>query len=54
MRSWSTNPDFNAAILSVPEGKRNAERSKGAPAYRYMIAAEDITDKFLKKAKKKY
>ena len=54
MRSWSTNPDFNAAILSVPDGKRKADRTKGAPAYRYMIAPEDITEKFLKQAKKKY
>jgi len=54
MRSWSTNPDFNASILSVPDGKRKAERTKGAPAYRYMIAPEDITEKFLKQAKKKY
>jgi hypothetical protein len=54
MRAWSTNPEFNASILSVPDGKRKAERVKGAPAYRYMIAPEDITEKFLKQVKKKY
>ena len=54
MRAWSTNSQFNAAILSVPDGKRKAERIKGAQAYRYMIADEDVTDKFLKQVKKKY
>jgi hypothetical protein len=54
MRAWSTNPEFNASILSVPDGKRKAERVKGAPAYRYMIAPEDITEKFLKQVKKKF
>ena len=54
MRAWSTNPEFNASILSVPDGKRKAERVKGAQAYRFMIAPEDITEKFLKQVKKKF
>ena len=54
MQAWSTNPYFTEAINEVSDGKRVAERSKGAQSYRYMTAADDITEKFLKMAKKKY
>ena len=54
MRAWSTNPDFTTAINEVADGKRVAERVKGATPYRYMSAPEDVTEKFLKSVKKKY
>ena len=54
MRAWSTNPDFTTAINEVADGKRKAERVKGANPYRYMSAPEDVTEKFLKEVKKKY
>ena len=54
MRAWSTKIDFNSAILEIAAGKRMAESKKGSASYRYMLAPEDVTDKFLKKAKKKY
>ena len=54
MRAWSTNPDFTDAINAVDPGKRIAERSKGVQSYRYMLANESVTEKFLKQAKKKY
>ena len=54
MRAWSTNEDFNIAIRETAEGKRKADSKKGAPAYRYMSAPEDVTEKFLRQVKKKY
>ena len=54
MRSWSTNPDFTTKITEVGDRKRRAEGKKGVKPYRYMIAPEDVTEKFLKMAKKKY
>ena len=54
MRAWSTNEEFNIAIKSTPDGKRKAEAKKGSIPYRYMSAPEDVTEKFLKAAKKKY
>jgi len=54
MRSWSTNEDFNIVIREIADAKRKAEPKKGATAYRYMSAPEDVTEKFLKSVKKKY
>ena len=54
MRAWSTNEDFNIAIREIADGKRKAEPKKGATPFRYMSAPEDVTEKFLKEAKKKY
>ena len=54
MRAWSTNPDFTTAITEVADGKRREKGKKGAKPYRYMTAPEDVTEKFLKIAKKKY
>ena len=54
MKAFSTNPDFTTAINEIDVEKRNAERVKGAPAYRYMSAPDDVTEKFLKEVKKKY
>jgi hypothetical protein len=54
MRAWSTNPDFTTAITEVADGKRRADGKKGKKPYRYMIAPEDVTEKFLKSAKKKF
>lgn len=54
MRAWSTNIDFTIAINEVREDKRVAERRKGSSAYRYMSAPDDVTEKFLKRIKKKY
>jgi hypothetical protein len=54
MRSWSTNEDFNIEIREITDAKRKAEPKKGATAYRYMSAPEDITEKFLKLVQKKY
>ena len=54
MRAWSTNIDFTTAINEVREDKRVAERRKGSLAYRYMSAPDDVTEKFLKRIKKKY
>ena len=48
MRAWSTNEDFNIAIREIADGKRRAESKKGATTYRYMLAPEDVTEKFLK------
>jgi hypothetical protein len=54
MRAWSTNIDFTAAINENDAEKRMAKRVKGTRAYRYMSAPDDVTEKFLKTAKKKY
>ena len=54
MKAWSTNPDFTTAINEIDVEKRNAERVKGAPAYRYISAPDDVTEKFLKEVKKKF
>ena len=54
MRGWSTNPDFTDAINRVDDGKRVAERIRGVTSFRYMTAPDDITENFLKQAKKKY
>ena len=54
MRAYSTNPAFNSKINEIDAGKRKAERVKGAPAYMYMSAPDDIAEKFLKNVKKKY
>tara|TARA_B100001142_G_scaffold330275_1_gene397535 strand:- start:10269 stop:14726 length:4458 start_codon:yes stop_codon:yes gene_type:complete len=54
MRGWSTNPDFTDAINAVSDGKRVADRIRGVTSFRYMTAPDDITEKFLKQAKKKY
>ena len=54
MRAWSTNPEFTTAINQVDAEKRKAQRVKGAPAYRYMTASDDVTEKFLRNVKKKY
>jgi len=54
MRAWSTVEDFNIAIREIADGKRKAESKKGTTPYRYMLAPEDVTEKFLKKARKKY
>ena len=54
MKAFSTNPDFITAINEIDVEKRNAEREKGAPAYRYISAPDDVTEKFLKEVKKKF
>ncbi len=54
MRAFSTNEDFNIAIRETADGKRKADSKKGASAYRYMSAPEDVTEKFLRQVKKKY
>jgi hypothetical protein len=54
MRAYSTNDDFTIAIQEIADGKRKAESKKGATPYRYMLAPEDVIDKFLKQVKKKY
>ena len=54
MKAFSTNPDFITAINEIDVEKRNAEREKGAPAYRYISAPDDVTEKFLKVVKKKF
>ena len=54
MRVWSTNIDFETAINEISNEKRKAERSKGAPAYRYMFVSEDVAEKSLRQLKKKY
>jgi hypothetical protein len=54
MRSWSTNEDFNIAIREESESRRKLEVASGQSSYRYMLAPEDVTEKFLKSVKKKY
>ncbi len=54
MKAWSTNEDFNIAIREVSDGKRKSDGENGAPSYRYMLAKEEVTLRFLKEAKKKY
>ena len=54
MRAWSTNPEFNMAIDDIKESKRSTGKVKGYGSYKYMSASEDVTEKFLKKIKKKY
>ena len=54
MKAWSTNPEFTIAINEVKESKRSVKKRKGSPSFRYMCAAEDVTEKFLKEIKKKY
>ena len=52
--SEESGSDFTDAINKEPDGKRVAERARGATAYRYMSAPDDITEKFLKQVKKNY
>jgi hypothetical protein len=54
MKAWSTNIDFTTAINEIDAEKRKTERVKGAPAYRYMSAPDNVIDKILKDLKKKY
>ena len=54
MKAWSTNPQFTIAINEVKESKRSLKKRKGIPSFRYMCAAENVTEKFLKEIKKKY
>ena len=54
MKAWSTNVEFTTAINRIDSDKRISGRAKGAQAYRYMSAPDDVTEKFLKDIKKKY
>ena len=54
MQAYSTNPKFMAEINDVKEKKRVLEKTKNTSSYRYNIANEDVTEKFLRYIKKKY
>ena len=53
-RAWSTNEAFNLEIQKVNDSKRKAEQKRGQSPYRYMIAPDDATEKFIKKIKKRF
>ena len=53
MKAWSTIPEFTTVIKELSEGKKRVNPKEGG-RYKFTVASDNITEKFLKNAKKKY